>query len=129
MARPRKPTNVLELNGAHRKNPDRGRARANEPKPTDPIGKAPVGFSQEQRKAWNDIVKTCHEGVLTKVDRLIVEIASNLLAEYRLNPVMFPSAKLNQLRGTLAQCGMTPADRSRVGVAGGKPEKGDFDDF
>ena len=129
MARPRKPTNVLELNGAHKKNPARGRERENEPKPVNPIGEAPAEFASEQKAAWNDIVKQCHEGVLTSVDRLIVEIGANLLAEYRLNPIMFPSAKLNQLRGVLAQCGMTPADRSRVGVVGGKKPKGDFDEF
>lgn len=42
--RPPKPTNLLELTGAFRKDPARRRKRGNEPQPPGPIGEPPAGF-------------------------------------------------------------------------------------
>lgn len=44
MARPRKPGNVLELKGAFKRNPARGKARENEPKPNGEIGDPPTHY-------------------------------------------------------------------------------------
>jgi hypothetical protein len=66
------------------------------------------------------------EGVLTYADTILLEMASNLLAEYRVNPGDFPIGKYPHLIGCLARLGMSPSDRTKPGIE--KP-KNDEDDF
>lgn len=112
MARNRTPTNVLEMRGAYKKNPQR--KRVDEPEVVAGIGDAPDYFSPEQADAWNVIVKQCHVGVLCHADGIAVEIAAVLLAQFRADPVEMAGAKLARLDSLLARFGMTPADRSKV---------------
>ena len=105
---------MLRLVGAFEKNPARGRARAGEPDPVGEIGEPPAALSLPERAAWNEICTISHAGVLCRADRLAVELAARLLAEYRLAPVTFPNARLLRLQILLGSFGMTPADRSRV---------------
>ena len=115
---------MLRLVGAFEKNPARGRAREGEPIPEGDIGEPPSGFSLTEAAAWKDIVETSHAGVFCRADRIVVEIASRLLADYRLAPITFADARLLRLNKLLSSFGMTPADRSRVTVASrGKPNK------
>ncbi|WP_374349179.1 hypothetical protein [Chitinimonas sp.] len=126
MARPRTPTNVLDARGAFKKDPQRGRARAGEPEPNGPIGEPPERLNDSQRDAWAEIVGTAHDGVLCRADRLSVEMAACLLAEFWADPVAFPSGRLARLEGLLGKFGMTPSDRSKVGVPGGKQKTNAF---
>jgi hypothetical protein len=119
MARPRTPTNVLEMRGAYKKNPQR--KREDEPEVATGLGPAPDYFSPEQADAWNVITSQCHAGVLCHADGIAVEIAAVLLANFRANPVDMPAAKLARLDSLLARFGMTPSDRSKV--AGAKKEE------
>lgn len=116
---------MLRLVGAFEKNPARGRARANEPAPEGDIGDPPAAFSLSEKLAWKEIADTCHSGVLCRADRIVVELAARLLAEYRLAPLTFPDARLLRLNKLLSSFGMTPADRSRVTAAlpAGKPNR------
>lgn len=123
MSKPRKPTNVLELSGAFKKNPKRGRKRANEPTPADGIGSPPTHLCDASKAAWKELVKICVPGVLTRSDRFIVEITANLLTEYRRSPDDFLTSRMTQLRGALSQLGLNPVDRSKVGVFPNKPEE------
>lgn len=116
MARPRTPSNVLDARGAFRKNPKRGDERANEPKPDVGLGPAPRHLSKRERACWSEIVKACTRGVLFAPDRIAVEMAARLLAEYREKKQAFTVSKLARLQSLLASLGMTPADRSRVKV-------------
>ena len=83
MARPRKPSNVLELKGAFSKNPKRGAARANEPDPVGDIGEAPAYLDENEKACWHEIVKMCHAGSLCAADALIVEHGARVLAALR----------------------------------------------
>lgn len=117
---------MLRLVGAFEKNPARGRARAGEPIPEGDIGNPPLAFSPAEKAAWAEIVDTSHAGVFCRADRIILELASRLLAEYRLAPLTFSDARLLRLNKLLSSFGMTPADRSRVtvaGASGGKPNR------
>lgn len=125
MSRPRKPTAMLQLVGAFEKNPARGRARANEPTPEGGIGEPPATFSPDEKSAWAEIVSTSHAGVFCRADRISVEIAARLLAQYRQTPLTFPDARLLRLNRLLASFGMTPSDRSRVAVRGMSPGRKD----
>jgi phage terminase small subunit len=128
MARPRKPTNVLQLAGAFKKNPDRGRARANEPRPTGAIGDPPDALSEAVRKAWHDTVAEAPPGVLTNADRGILTLVAMLRDHAEHGEIyitregvvtderVWDTKKLALLKSCYTELGMTPASRSKVQI-------------
>lgn len=126
MARPRKPTAVLELKGAFKKDPARGKARANEPVPTGSIGAPPVALAEDEKALWNElaVVGTW----LTDADRLMLEIACRLMASFRKNEL--DGGGISKLITSLAKLGFSPTDRSKVNAPGAKePEEDPFAEF
>lgn len=121
------PTATLERRGSFKKDPQRGRARKNEPRINGPIGPPPARLTQKQQECWYEIVNDAAEGVLARSDRFIVEIAAYLLAMLRGrgNP---PAFVVPQLRACLASMGMTPGDRSRVNADPAKPDASPWDE-
>ena len=115
MARPRTPTNILEMRGAFKNQRGRKEARANEPIVYEPLGEPPTTFNEQELTGWNDIVRTAPAGVLTEADRLAVETAARLLARERAG--MNTPAEGRRFDSFLSKFGMTPSDRSRVSVA------------
>lgn len=120
MARPRTPTNVLELRGAFKRHPER--KRDEEPKPSQAIGECPDRLDAGERAAWDEIVATCCPGVLTNADRLAVELAARLLAELWDTGREFSVARMTRLHSILGSLGMTPSDRSKVHITQPKPK-------
>lgn len=120
MARPSKPTAVLELVGAFKKNPQR--KRVNEPRPTAGIGKFTDGPTTVP-EIWDEIVAQTVPGVMTISDRVALEIVCRLLAEIRINPNDISVGKATALCNLLGRFGLTPADRAKVTVP--EKEKGD----
>lgn len=109
----RKPTAKLKRSGAFRKNPKRESARKSEPRPNGPIGAPPASLSDPQVACWNEIIANSSPGVLTKADRVIVELGARTLAMVR-GRGKLTAFQLQQMRAILSSLGMTPADRSRV---------------
>jgi hypothetical protein len=112
MPKPRTPSAVLEARGAFAHNPDRKRedfeAGVFDPAP-------PTYFKAHQKAAWNEIVGVLPATVLQATDRMAVELAARLIAQFRKLPDdEVTSAQVAQIRTALAVLGMTPADRSRV---------------
>jgi hypothetical protein len=118
MGRPRKPTAVLELTGAFRKNPQRKRT---DPPATGPLGDPPEHFTPEQAVVWHELAAVSPRGVLTRSDRLLVEIAVVLMLRVRKQGPRMRRGELNVLISVLSRMGMSPADRLRVGI--GNPQK------
>jgi len=114
MARPRKPTKVLEMRGAFDKDPQRKRTK--EPEPKGDLGQPPKQLSPSAKSAWREFAKQAPDGVFGDSDRVAVEIASVLLAEFREDPAEFSAARMARLDSLLGRFGMTPADRSKVVV-------------
>ena len=115
----RKPTALLKLAGSDRKDPQRYRGRKHEPKPDGPLGACPRKFGQAQKEvaqAWNAIAENCPAGVLTAMDRVAVQLAAALLAEFWRDPFAFQAAKHTRQHSLLGAFGMTPSDRTRVSV-------------
>ena len=112
----RQATAVLEARGSFKGHANRRRERAGEPKVDKPIGDPPVALNGSQHRAWLEIVEACPPGVLTQVDRQLVELTCKLIADMRGNWAKFTAAQMGQLRGCLAQLGMTPVDRSRLKI-------------
>lgn len=79
----RKPTNVLELKGAFKKDPQRARARANEPTDERDVGKPPRGLSKDERAAWKELTDCAIPGVLRYADRPAVLAAAQLYARMK----------------------------------------------
>lgn len=119
----RKPTNVLQLNGAFAHDPRRKR---HDPPTHGPIGIAPKQSAITFAQAWKYIAKCAPAGVLANRDRVYLEVAASLFAQFRAGPADFHPAKLARLEMMLAKLGMSPADASRVSCAPA-PECIDFD--
>lgn len=113
MARPRTPTNVLEMRGAFRHDPQRAAARENEPEPEGDIGDPPEHLSEIERGCWLELVALCHEGVLCSADRPFMEYGARVWAQLRSDESIDPKLGI-WFETVCARLGMTPADRSKV---------------
>ena len=127
MARPRKPTNVLELKGAFAKNPQR--RRTEEPEPEGEIGDPPEGLSEAERACWLEVVDLAHKGTLCRTDRMVVEHLARVLAELRASEEYVKTDLMIRFEMCLGRLGMTPADRSRVSVRKPKRDANPFEEF
>ena len=126
MARPRTPTEILELRGAFQANPSRRRPAT--PKSNKELGLPPKGLTDIEQACWAEIVTNIPPGVLTAGDRVIVEVIARLMAKLRTEGLSaMKSAELNLLLNGLGRCGMTPADRSRVFGLPATPERSAWD--
>lgn len=67
--------------------------------------------------------------MLTESDRLALELAAQLMAQFRADPVEFPAAKMARLEAQLGKFGMTPADRAKVGGKKEAPKGNPFADL
>lgn len=126
MARPRKPTAVLELKGAFKQNPSRGKARANEPAIAAEIGDPPDSLGDAERELWRELA--VYGAWLTAGDRLLLEIACRLMVLFRTNAL--DGGGISKLITALSKLGFSPTDRSKVNAPGAKePEDDPFADF
>jgi phage terminase small subunit len=128
MARPRKPTNVLELKGAFKKDPQRGASRENEPEAAGEIGDPPERLTEFERECWRDLVSLCHAGVLCAADRLFVEYGARVLAQLRSATEIDPKLGI-RFETVCARLGMTPSDRSKVQAVKPKEDENPFAKF
>lgn len=130
MARPRTPSNVLELRGAYKRHPERREERAGEPEPQGEIGPAPAHLDEMARQCWEEVVSIAPIGVLGDCDRLHLEVVAELLALKRTVGIeAIDPAKLNRLDAMLGKLGLNPADRSKVKVAKTGTSANPFDGF
>lgn len=114
MPRHTQPREIALLKGAHKNHPERYRSEP--PKSQLPLGFAPDHMSLEAKGCWDEIAALAVPGVLTGADRVMLELASTLLAEFRADPGEFRAAKVGHLIGLLARFGMSPSDRQKVGA-------------
>jgi P27 family predicted phage terminase small subunit len=143
MARPRKPTALKLITNTAR--PDRINPR--EPQPPRKRPRCPPHLSDGAKVQWRHFVKLLDAmGVLTEADgpalAALSETADDLVAARRALAAyggsltyvteagmirVYPEVRLvndatKRLQSWLARFGMTPADRARVSVVGGKDE-------
>jgi len=122
MSRPRIATKILDARGAFRKDPQR--ARPNEPKPAKGTFRRapPKQFSPKEKSCWKEIVRSAPEGVLTKSDEIMVEIAASLLNEFRTDRSNISMTKIARLQTILTRLGFDPSGRASISVNNGKEE-------
>lgn len=126
MGTKRKPTAIMSLNGAFKKNVNR--KRGNEPKIDKLVGRAPKYFDKEQRAMWNEVKRSIVDGVALLSDKFSLELLCNSLVQYRRDPFSFTAADKAQLKAMLSAFGMTPVARASIEIPKGK-EKNPFDEF
>jgi phage terminase small subunit len=114
MARHPQPDELARLKGADKKNPQRYSATV--PKSDLPLGNAPDHMSEAASACWFELSSMAIPGTMTGADRVMLEVLSNLLAEYRTSPVDFAVGKYTHLISSLARFGMSPSDRNKLGV-------------
>lgn len=139
MPRPRKPTAVLHLNGAFKKNPDRAAARTGEPKFEKGIGEPPEWLDALAVEEWWRVVPDLEKaGVTCRVEAAALgcycQAVSRLRAAeaqiardgitivtpvgLRKHPAVTVADRAMVLvRSFAMDFGITPASRSRVAVA------------
>lgn len=114
MPKPRKPTRVLELSGAFKKDPKRALNRVNEPTPAGDIGPAPDNLDSMVSAFYDEIVHECPKGVLKNSDRFAVISAARLMLKESLGTAT--ASEIGHLKQYYQQFGMTPASRSLVSI-------------
>lgn len=112
MARPRKPTAILELSGAFRKNPQRRAAREGEPTPAGEVGPPDGNLPGPVAACWREIVAGAAPGVLTTSDRIAVRSAARLMVLEAKGKIRTGERVL--LHRLLSDFGMTPRGRCYV---------------
>jgi hypothetical protein len=112
MARPRKPTAMLELLGAFKRNPNRLKARKNEPLVATPLPEPPKYLTTAATAAWLEMKDWGYW--LTSADRFLVEIAATLVARYRIDELK--SGDVSLLIGLLGKIGFSPNERGRMNL-------------
>jgi hypothetical protein len=125
MAPPRKSKKVLEITGSIRRNPGRYAGRGEAPGSAElgPLGNPPTHLDIDVQACWIELAeldaKNCK--VLTRSDRLSVEIAAQLMTEFRRDPAAFPAARMSILQRLLKSFGMLGV-QSREGWIPEEPE-------
>lgn len=120
MARHAQPRELAELKGAAKHDPQRYRNEV--PKSDVPLGNAPDDMSDGEKAAWFEISCRAIPGVLTHADGFMVELAASLLAEYRENRREMVTSRIQLLVGVLARLGLSPSDRTKLGMESPKEE-------
>ena len=144
----RKPSKILEFSGAFKKNPARGRARANEPKYTGGIGEPPDWLDAHALEEWRRVTPHLDfAGVCAPVENtalaaycLAVSHLRKAQAEiFRDGVTIMTESGLKKhpavgivkdcqatIRQFSAEFGITPASRSKVQAAPKEETKNEF---
>jgi hypothetical protein len=123
LARPRKPTAALKLSGSLKHNPDRGRARKDEPIPKGKVGPCPETFNEAEAAAWDTLVE---KGFwLTDADETLLAVAARAQAYFEsvTSYVTIDTKIVGQLITVLSKLGFSPADRSKIKAPGSEEDK------
>jgi hypothetical protein len=112
MARPRKPTALLELRGAFKHDPKRKKTRQNEPLVTTPLPDPPENLRPDISEAWRQMKVRGYR--LTSADKFLVEIAATLTARYRLGELNH--GHVSVMIGLLGKLGFSPRERGALNL-------------
>lgn len=123
MARPRKPTKVLELTGAFVKHPERARERAGEPEVTTPLGDPPATLNQVEAGIWQEFAAT-GRAWLTAAERPLLEMTCQLV--HRMRNRLLDTPSMGVLRGCLSDLGFNAIQRSKIKVPEAKKPESRF---
>lgn len=126
MANKRKPDNVHQLQGTHRK--DRHGDLDTKIQLDSKLPKPPTWLPQFAKKEWQRVCNIMKAvGVITEADASVLTQYCLLYSEMKKVKEEFQAAKHTQLRLCAAELGLTPVSRSKIVV--GKVNRNEFDDI
>jgi hypothetical protein len=115
MPTPKKTLAELKLSGTFQQNKRRYEHLTNPVATVQlPIGRPPAHLATTERAVWAELVRVAHPGLLTRSDRLLMEVAAKLIVRMRTLDVK--TSELNALMNVLARMGMTPAARLKMNL-------------
>ena len=121
MARPRKPTAHLKLADSFKVHPER--ERPDEPQCDEPP-QIHATLSENGRKAWDFLVMTAVDGVLTRMDSSYLTLVAEALGEIWYGDGKPTVDMLYKAGNMLGRLGMTPSDRSKIVVPRQEKDQG-----
>lgn len=104
------------LKGSVDVNPGRFASRKNSPRTAGSLGTAPRNLSADAKKVWKELAAVIPVGVAGEGDRTLLEIAANLLSQFRADPAAMRSSRLSLLLQTLGRLGLDPQARTKIQV-------------
>lgn len=122
MGRTPKPTALQQQSGAFAHDPQRARARADEPIPTAPLGGPPAHLTHGEALLWHELAGMMPDGVWTIADRWSVEVLCRYMGRFRRGQYL-TAADINMMISLMARLGLTPADRTRIKAPQAKKNK------
>jgi phage terminase small subunit len=121
MPRNRLTLKQAELSGSLRHDKKRFKDRMNEPAANGELGEPPERFDHELAAIWHQMAADAPVGVLTAADRTLLEVLCVLLQKFRADK--HTNIELGHLIGCLGRLGLTPTDRTKIGVSTKKQEE------
>ena len=112
MPTPRKSLAELALTGTLQRHPGRYAARLSGGTLIEPIGRAPSHLSTSERVTWTELTKQAPPGLLTKHDRISVEIVTKMVVRMRTSELKM--SELSSITAILGKLGMTSHGRSKM---------------
>lgn len=128
MARPRKPSKILERSGAFRHNPQRRRRDARGVGTLPPEAPMHLELTRHEALAWKELAAVIPPGVVTNSECFLVEMAARTIGRVRKTGECSP-ALLGQLRLYLGSLGLTPSDRARLATPEEESDDDGFGEF
>lgn len=116
MPRPRKSYDQAVLSGSAAVNKGRFEGRKNAPKTTGDIGSPPKHLDAETKKLWKELAKAIPAGVAGASDRLTVELAAQLLSQFRAAPATMQASRVSLLLTLMSRLGLDPQARTKLQV-------------
>jgi phage terminase small subunit len=115
MPTPKKTLAELKLSGTFQQNKRRYEHLTNPVATIQlPIGRPPAHLQAAEKAVWAELVRVAHSGLLSRSDRLILEIAAKLIIRMRTSDAK--TSEFNALLSVLAKMGMTPAARLKMNL-------------
>jgi hypothetical protein len=115
MPTPKKTLAELQLSGTYAQNKKRYEHLTNPVVTIQlPVGRPPVHLTAAEEAVWAELVRTAHPGLLTRSDRLTMEIAAKLIVRMRTEDTKI--SETNALLSVLSRLGMNPAARLRMSL-------------
>lgn len=114
MPRPRLSYDTAQVKGAVKTNRGRFETRKSAPATTGQVGSPPKRFNSDQKIAWKEITEAIPKGIAGMSDRMAVEMASVLLAQFRSNPLDMQASRIAILMQLLSRLGLDPQARTRL---------------
>ena len=123
MPTPRKSYAQAELSGSLAVNKGRYADRANAPATTGDVGDPPRHFKAAEKALWHLIVSRIPAGVAGSADSFNVEMASQLLHEWRTDRKNMASSDKRLLKDVLADLGLNAQARTKLHIDEPKEKK------